>query len=637
MRRNLTMNIVSRALAALLLFLVLGPGNLLAQDNRGNELVTAAQIGDIETVTRLLDEGVDVNSKTRYGATALSFAAEKGNLELVKLLVERGADVNVKDSFYNATPLTWAGMGKHKEISDFLKENGAKPPVFKLDQKPADKDKKEEAKSEEKKEVGGGDKQPDTTEAKPEEPEFLPDSAESRLADRAVSSANWPQFRGTGARGIADGQEPPVSWDAPNDRNVLWKKEVPGLGHSCPVIWGDQLFLTTAVGAEADTSLKIGNYGDVDSVEDNTEHRFLVLCLDKRTGEILWEHEAAKGVPLVKRHLKSTHANPTPVTNGEFLVASFAGHGLHCYMADGKPVWSKDLGMLDSGWFYDKSYQWGFASSPVIFEDMVIVQCDVQEGSFVAAFRLADGSEVWRTPREEIPSWSTPTVVESSRGPMLLTHATGFARGYNARTGEEWWRFGKHSEIVVPTPFLAHELIFVTSGYSPIQPIIAIAESASGDVTLPENETSSEHVRWYKPRGGPYMPSPIVYGDYLYLCSNDGRLTCLHAVTGQEVYKERLSEGFEDLENVSKDLGGRLSFVGSPIASDGHIYLPEESGNVIVLVAGPEFKLAGVNPVGEYILTTPAISQGVFYIRGQKHLFAFCLEEESGEEQDAVR
>lgn len=592
-----------------------------AQEDAGRALVSAAQAGDIETVTRLLDEGVDVNSKTRYGATALSFAAERGNLELVKLLVERGADVNVQDSFYNARPLTWATMGKHEEVVEFLKEKGAKPPQFKLDRSADQKEKASESKAEEKSESKGEDKAPAPAEEE-NKTVFPPDSPESRLADRALSSANWPQFRGTGARGIADGQEPPVTWDVPGEKNLLWKKEIPGLGHSCPVIWGDRLFLTTAAGGESDTSLKIGNYGDVDSVDDPSEHRFLVLCMDKRTGEKLWEHEAAKGIPLVKRHLKSTHANPTPATNGEFVVASFAGHGLHCYTADGKPVWSKDLGMLDSGWFYDKSYQWGFASSPVIFEDLVIVQCDVQEGSFVAAFRLADGSEVWRTPREEIPSWSTPTVVDSSRGPMLLTHATGFARGYDARTGEEWWRFGKHSEIVVPTPFIAHGLIYLTSGYSPIQPIIAVAETASGDITLPENETSSEHVRWYKPRGGPYMPSPIVYGDYLYLCSNDGRLTCLHAVTGEEVYKNRLSEGFEGLENVPESLGGRLSFVGSPVAADGHIYFPEESGNVVVLVAGPEFKLAAVNPIGEYVLSTPAISEGVFFVRGQKHLFA---------------
>ena len=178
-------------------------------------------------------------------------------------------------------------------------------------------------------------------------------------------------------------------------------------------------------------------------------------------------------------------------------------------------------------------------------------------------------------------------------------------------------------EIVVPTPFVSHDLIFITSGYSPIQPIVAISLNATGDVTLAEDETSSEHVRWYQPRGGPYMPSPIVYGDYMYLCSNDGRLTCLDAKTGAEVYKKRLSEGFDEIENKPEELGARMSFVGSPVAADGNIYFPEESGHVIVLAAGPEFRLVAINPIGENVLTTPAISEGVFYVRGQQHLFAF--------------
>ena len=581
------------------------------------ELFSAAQTGDIDVVKQALEAGVDVNAKTKYNATALSFAAEKGHLEIVKLLLEKGADPNVTDTFYNASPLVWARMGQHKEIVEVLEENGAKGPTLRAD--PERSKKKAKSKAEREAEA----KKKAEEEAKPE---FPADSPESRVADRRFVSNNWPQFRGTGARGIADGQNPPQTWNAEEAKNLLWKTAIPGLGHSCPVIYGEFMYLTSAISSGGDESIRAGNYGDVKSVEDDSEHRFVVYCINKRTGEIVWEKESAKGVPKVKRHLKSTHANCTVATNGTHVVAFFAGEGLYCYDTKGQLLWEKDLGILDSGWFYDKSYQWGYGSSPIIFEDKVILQCDIQEQSFVTSLNLNDGSQVWRVERDEIPGWSTPTVVDSPRGPMLVTHATGFARGYDARTGEEWWRFGKHSEIVVPTPFTAHDMIYITSGYRPIQPTVAISLDAEGDITLPDNETSGEHVKWYRPRGGPYMPSAMVYGDYMYLCSNAGVLTVLQAKTGQQVYRERLSKGIEQLQDVPES-ADQLSMVGSPVAADGVIYFPTEFGVVYVLKAGPEFKMLAANLVGENILTTPAISEGVFFVRGQKHLFAFGEKE----------
>ncbi len=591
--------------------LVAIPESLTAQTASPEALIAAAQNGDQAAVAAELDAGVDVNARTRYGASALSFAAEKGHLEIVRLLIERGADVNVQDTFYNATPLTWASMNRHKEVYRLLKDSGAELPTIR-----AGEDAKKKKPDSESKTASGENASADDTPT-----DFPVDSTESRMADRAVSGPNWPGFRGTGARGIADGQQPPLRWNVPQDKNVLWKTEIEGLGHSCPAIWGDCIFLTSAISSAGDNSLKIGNYGGVTAVDDESEHRFVVFCVNKHSGQIVWQQEATRGVPRVKRHLKSTHANPTVATNGQYVVASFGGQGLFCYTVEGDLVWQRDLGLLDSGWFYDKTYQWGFASSPVIFEDQVIVQCDVQEQSFVASLGLSDGHETWRTERDEIPGWSSPTVVDSPRGPMLLTHASGFARGYDARTGESWWQFGKHSEIVVPTPFVAHDLIYITSGYSPIQPIAAISLDATGDITLDDGQTSSEFVRWYRPRGGPYMPSPLVYGDYLYLCSNDGRLTCLVARTGQQVYRKRLSEGFKDLSEPP-DASARLSFVGSPVAADGYLYFPAEDGNILVLQAGPEFRLLAANPVGEYVLSTPAISEGVLYVRGQQHLIA---------------
>ena len=447
---------------------------------------------------------------------------------------------------------------------------------------------------------------------------FKPSSEESKKADRAVSSVNWPAFRGTGARGIADGQNPPVSWDLENNPSSLkWKTSIPGLAHSCPVIWEERLFITSAVSQGDDKELKIGLYGDVDSVEDDSVHKFVVYCLDKNSGKILWEKTANEAVPQVKRHLKSTHANCTPATNGEYVVTFFGSEGLYCYTMDGTLVWQKDLGKLDSGWFYDAGYQWGFGSSPIIFDDKVIVQCDIQKGSFLACYDLKTGDEIWRQSRTEIPSWSTPTVVPSDNGPIVITNATKFVRANRLSDGEELWRLGTNSEIVVPTPFFAHDRVFVASGYRPVQPIYVVDPNAEGDITLEQGELKSKYIDWSQKRGGPYMPCPIVYGDYLYTCQNSGVLACIDAKTGEQVYRRRM-----------RAAGGALSFVGSPVAGDGHIYFPAEDGRVLVVKAGPEFELVSVNRLSEYILTTPAISDGVIFVRGQNHLFAIQSAEQ---------
>jgi outer membrane protein assembly factor BamB len=274
-------------------------------------------------------------------------------------------------------------------------------------------------------------------------------------------------------------------------------------------------------------------------------------------------------------------------------------------------MWKKDFGLLDSGWFYDAGFQWGFGASPTIYKDTVILQCDVQDESFVAAYKLADGKEVWRTTREEIPGWSSPTVHEFGDMPMLLTHGTKAARAYDARDGQLLWTLSNHSEIVVPTPFVAHNLIYIASGYQPIQPIYAIKPEARGDITPPGDSTTNESIEWGYKRGGPYMPSPIVYGDYFYVCANSGILTCQDAKTGKRIYKKRMSAP-----------GGSLSFTASPLAADGHLYLPAEDGRVLVVKAGPEFELVETNEAGESILATPAISDGTIYLRTNKHLIA---------------
>ena len=354
--------------------------------------------------------------------------------------------------------------------------------------------------------------------------------------------APWPSFRGPAGSGVADGQGAPASWDLPEGRNVRWKTPLPGIANSSPVVWGDRVFVSSAVSSKADATFRTGLYGDVDSVDDVSPHSFRLFALDRKTGRILWERVAEERVPPVKRHLKSSLANPTPATDGQRVVVLFATGGLHAYDMDGRLLWEKDLGTLDSGWFYDPSYQWGFGSSPVIHGDQVIVQADIQKGSFLAAFDLATGREAWRTAREEIPTWGTPAVVHTDAGDEVVTNGTT-VRGYDAATGALVWSLKPNSEVTVATPVAGEGLVFVTAGYPPVRPIYAIRPGSRGDLSLPEGKTASDAVAWSASTDGTYIPTPVVYRGHLYTLGNNGRLSCYDAKTGELRYRARVGTG----------------------------------------------------------------------------------------------
>ncbi len=420
---------------------------------------------------------------------------------------------------------------------------------------------------------------------------------------------NWPQFRGPGATGVSEGPGRPVKWDTSTSLNVRWKTAIPGLSHSSPVVWGNKIFVTTAVSTAKD-EIRFGLYGDVAPVKDDPKHSWKVYALDKLKGTILWERTACEGIPKVKRHPKSSHAASTPATDGKYLVVNFGSEGLYTYDLNGKLLWKQDLGVLDAGWFYDTDYQWEYGSSPIIHKNLVIVQADIQKNSFIAAYDIKTGKLAWKTSREEIPSWGTPTVYEGKLRSELITNGTKAIRGYDPATGRELWRLTPNSEITTPTPFVAHDLIFVTSGYSPVQPIYAIRPGANGDISLKDGKNSNDFIAWSKQRGGPYMPTPIVYGEFLYTCSNQGVLTAYNAKTGERVYQERIG-------------GTGAAFTASPVASEGKIYLSSEDGDVFVVKAGSKYELLAKNPVGEVMMATPAISDGLVIVRTISHLFAF--------------
>ena len=426
----------------------------------------------------------------------------------------------------------------------------------------------------------------------------------------AQQDVHWPSFRGPAASGIAEGSETPTTWDVASSEHVRWKTPIPGLGHSSPVIWGDRIFLTTAVDQKkASAHLRVGLYGDVRPVTDDGPQTWKVLCLDKKTGRVIWEKAAHAGVAKIKRHPKATHANSTIATDGERVIAFFGSEGLHCFDADGKLLWKKDLGTLDSGFFVAPDAQWGFASSPIIHDDMVIVQCDVQKDSFLAAFALADGRELWRTPRDEVPTWSTPAIHSDGDRTQLIVNGYRHIGGYDASTGKEIWRLTGGGDIPVPTPIVAHGLIFITNAHGSQRPIYAIRVAATGDISLAEGQTANDHVTWSSPRGGAYMATPLVYGDYLYNLRTNGVLTCYRATTGERFYQQRLGSG-------------RTGFTASPVASGKKLYVTSEDGDVYVIRTGPRYELLATNSMDEVSMATPAISQGVLYYRTRAHLIA---------------
>jgi outer membrane protein assembly factor BamB len=427
--------------------------------------------------------------------------------------------------------------------------------------------------------------------------------------DPATAKGSWPSFRGPQASGIAEGQNLPDSWNVKTGENILWRTPIPGLAHSSPVIWGNRIFVTSAVSSDPKATFRPGLYGDGDASKDRSLHRWMIYAIDKRTGKIQWERVAHQGEPIDKRHIKSTYANPTPATDGRIVVAWFGSQGVHAYDVNGRLLWKVDLGRLDLGAYDVPTYEWGPASSPIIWNDLVILQCDTQADSFLLALDAATGKTVWKTERDELPSWGTPTVATTAAGPALVTNASNFIRGYDPRTGKELWRLGRSSKITAPTPIFADGVFVVVSGRGPERPIFVVRSDARGDLTLPEGKTNSEAIVWSRTGRGSYMPTPLVYHGLLYVLANNGLFDAYDLKTGEEVYRQRLP------------LVGS-GFSASPVAADGKIYLSNEDGEMLVIEAGPKFTHVATNSMGELLMATPALSDGVMYVRSSASLFA---------------
>jgi outer membrane protein assembly factor BamB len=423
-----------------------------------------------------------------------------------------------------------------------------------------------------------------------------------------IADANWPQYRGPHALGVDDSVPLPTTWNVETGANVRWQTPIPGLAHSSPIVWGDRVYVATAV-KPGKAELKVGLYGDIESVNENETHQWRLLALDKATGRIIWNTLGFEAVPKVKRHTKASHCNPTPATDGQRIVAIFGSEGLFCFDTEGKLLWKKDLGPMDSGYYEVPSAQWGFASSPVIHDGKVVVLCDVQKGSFLAVFDLADGRELWRTPRKDVPTWGTPAVVTAAGKTQIVVNGWHHTGGYDFATGKELWHLDGGGDIPVPTPVFANGLIYLTSAHGKARPMRAIRPDAGGNITPADPGATNAAIVWAHARQGNYMQTPIPVGDALYGCFDMGILTSFDAQTGAIRYSERLTKNGE-------------GFTPSPVSDGRHLYFTSELGNVYVVPVGAKFSLVATNTMNETCMATPAISSGTLFFRTREKLVA---------------
>jgi outer membrane protein assembly factor BamB len=419
---------------------------------------------------------------------------------------------------------------------------------------------------------------------------------------------NWPRFRGPDATGVApDHQGLPVTWST--TKNVKWVADVPGWGWSCPVVWGDRVFLTAVI---ADQPTRVPSRGLYlgEGVREPAEgiHRWMVYCFDLETGEMRWQHEAHAGQPQVPRHPKSTYAAETPTTDGQRLYVLFGDLGLWCYDLEGDPIWEQKIEPKNT--FFD----YGAASSPVVHDGQVIVVYDNLDESWIAAFDAETGNERWRTLRDETRSWATPLVWTNPVRTEIVVAGENRNRGYSL-DGRLLWEFdGKMSHLVIPSPFIAHGLCYLASGYigDSHRPTFALRPGARDNIVADGDFESSEFIAWYQGRSAPYNPSPIVYGDYLYTLHDQGFLTCHDAKSGEEVYgRKRFSPSG--------------SFTASPFAFNGRLFCLSEDGLTYAIQPGPEFEILERNPLDELCLSSPAIARDKLLIRTASKLY--CLSE----------
>tara|TARA_R110002049_G_scaffold182485_2_gene350341 strand:- start:77007 stop:78329 length:1323 start_codon:yes stop_codon:yes gene_type:complete len=425
-----------------------------------------------------------------------------------------------------------------------------------------------------------------------------------------TSAADFSRFRGAEATGVAkDHPELPDQWSKKD--NIAWVADVPGQGWGSPIVVGKRVFVSSVVADEENIKPKGGLYLGK-GVRDPAKgiHHWMVYCFDIDSGKELWRHEAHTGRPTVPRHPKSSYAAETPTTDGKRLFVLFGDLGLYCYSLDGEPLWSHPIEPKRTNMDY------GAAASPVVHDDQVIVVYDNQEDSWIASFDSETGDQRWITKRDETMSWATPFVWKHEMRTEIVVPGQRFNRSYSL-DGKELWRFnGNMSVLVIPSPFAAHGVCYISSGYvgDAHRPTFAIRPGATGQIATAGEYDDSEFIQWYQPKASPYNTTQIVYGDYLYTVYDQGFMTCHDALSGEEVYgKHRFSP--------------KGSFTSSPWAYDGKVFCLSEDGLTYVIKAGPKFEILETNPLDELCIATPSVVDGKLLVRTLTKVY--CITRDS--------
>jgi len=419
----------------------------------------------------------------------------------------------------------------------------------------------------------------------------------------SLGGANWPGFRGPSC-GVVEDEVLPVSWST--TENVAWKIDVVGRAWSSPVVWGDKIFLSTVASEGHVEEAKKGLYfGGNRNKPSSATHHWIVYCYDWATGKTLWQKTVHTGKPAQPVHIKNTYASETPVTDGQRVYFYFGNLGVFCFDLEGQELWQKRLAPAKM------RYNWGPAASPVLHGDRLFIINDNEEQSYLLALDTKTGDEVFRVPRDEKSNWVTPYIWQNAERTELVTSGTGSVRSYDLK-GQLLWKLGGMSVIAIPTPVEGNGLLYLCSGYvgdRKNRPIYAIKTGASGDITPEDEKDLGRYIAWYHKFGGPYNPSPIAYGDYLYVLYDRGTVSCYDGRTGNVVYEK---------QQLAKDA---RAFTVSPWANDGKLFFLSEDGDTFVVQAGPEFKVLSRNALNEMCMATPAPLRGSIIIRTLSKLY----------------
>lgn len=406
----------------------------------------------------------------------------------------------------------------------------------------------------------------------------------------------WSQWRGPQATGAATSGNPPVTWS--DDKNILWKIEIPGRGSSSPVIWGDRIFVQTAVPASAPTGQ--ASHRPQGALTPRELHRFLVYAIDRTTGTTVWERTAAEIVPHEASHPDNgTWASSSPVTDGEHVFAFFDSFGLYAYDMEGTLIWEKDLG--------DKHMrnEFGEGSTPALHGNHIVIVWDQIGGpSFIVALDKRTGAEQWRVERDEIDTWATPLILEHEGRAQVVTAGQNKLRSYDLETGKIVWEAPGVTMNPIPSPVSADGMVYVTSGFRGNSLKAIRLADAKGDLT------GSSAIVWTLDRDTPYVPSPLLYDGVIYILkTNSAILSAFDAKTGTPHYQAQRLQGLGEV-------------FSSPVAAAGRVYITDRNGHSLVLKSGPSYEVLATNTLDDGFDASPAIAGDVIYMKGYRYLYA---------------